>query len=182
MHTITSPTVQSENVVAYTAKVMPEGAQRARHVELDENYIVQLAREILRKRHTVSPRTFTNPNHVREVLGDWFMGCEREEFVIVLLDSQHRQLHIETVFTGTINAAPVYPREIIKLVLRYNAAAVILAHNHPSGEPEPSDADKRVTTRIEEALRTIDVNLLDHFVMTSDGTDRAVSFAERDWL
>lgn len=182
MHKITSPSVHSENVVAYTAKVMPEGAQRARHVELDENYIVQLAREILRKRHAKPARAFTNPNHVREALGDWFMGCEREEFVIMLLDSQHRQLHIESVFVGTINAAPVYPREIIKLVMRYNAAAVILAHNHPSGTVEPSDADKRVTTRIQEALNTIDVALLDHFVMTSEGNDRAFSFAERGWL
>lgn len=182
MHTTTTPIVQSENVVAYTAKVMPEGAQRARHVELDETYIVQLAREILRKKHATTPRKFTNPNHVREALGDWFMGCEREEFVVMLLDSQHRQLHIETVFVGTISAAPVYPREIIKLVMRYNAAAVILAHNHPSGVPEPSNADRRVTTRIKDALNTVDVSLLDHFVMTSEGTDRSVSFAERGWL
>lgn len=122
---------------------------------------------------------FTRPEMVRDYLAVQLRHQAREVFVVLLLDSQHRLLHYCELFYGTINAAPVYPREIIKLVMRHNAAAVILAHNHPSGVAEPSDADQRVTDRIAEALRTIDVNLLDHFVI---GAGETVSFKERGWL
>ncbi|WP_194756125.1 RadC family protein [Aliidiomarina indica] len=122
---------------------------------------------------------FTRPEMVRDYLAAQLRHQGREVFVVLLLDSQHRLLHYCELFYGTINAAPVYPREIIKLVMRYNAAAVILAHNHPSGVAEPSDADQRVTDRIGAALQTIDVNLLDHFVI---GAGETVSFKERGWL
>lgn len=122
---------------------------------------------------------FTRPEMVKDYLAAQLRHQDREVFAILLLDSQHRLLHYCELFYGTINAAPVYPREIIKLVMRHNAAAVILAHNHPSGVAEPSQADQRVTTRIREALSTIDVALLDHFVI---GAGETVSFAERGWL
>ena len=94
------------------------------------------------------------------------------------MDSQHRLIEYKELFFGTINAAPVYPREVMKEVLQQNAAAVILAHNHPSGVTEPSEADKRVTTRIKDALNHIDVPVLDHIVVGQD----TVSFAERGLL
>jgi len=122
---------------------------------------------------------FTRPEMVKDYLAAQLRHQPREVFALLLLDSQHRLLHYCELFYGTINAAPVYPREIIKLVMRHNAAAVILAHNHPSGVAEPSQADQRVTTRIQEALTTIDVALLDHFVI---GAGETVSFAERGWL
>ena len=94
------------------------------------------------------------------------------------MDSQHRLIEYKELFFGTINAAPVYPREVMKEVLQQNAAAVILAHNHPSGVTEPSEADKRVTTRIKDALNHIDGPVLDHIVVGQD----TVSFAERGLL
>ncbi len=96
----------------------------------------------------------------------------------MLMDSQHRLIEYKELFFGTINAAPVYPREVMKEVLQQNAAAIILAHNHPSGVTEPSEADKRVTTRIKDALNHIDVPVLDHIVVGQD----TVSFAERGLL
>lgn len=122
---------------------------------------------------------FTRPELVRSYLTAQLRHQPREVFAVMLLDSQHRLLQFEELFYGTINAAPVYPREIIKLVVKYNAAAVIIAHNHPSGLAEPSQSDQRVTERIKEALNVIDVALLDHFVIGTEGT---VSFAERGML
>ncbi len=122
---------------------------------------------------------FTNPQLVRDYLATKLRHQTREVFALLLLDNQHRLLHYEELFYGTINAAPVYPREIVKLVLDKNAAAIILAHNHPSGVAEPSQADRRVTERIQEALKTIDVAVLDHFVI---GAGETVSFAERGLL
>lgn len=122
---------------------------------------------------------FTDPTMVRDYLTTKLRDQPREVFVVLLLDSQHRLLKYCELFHGTINAAPVYPREIVKLVLEHNAAAVILAHNHPSGVAEPSQADQRVTERLKNALTMIDVSLLDHFVI---GAGKPVSFAERGLL
>ncbi|MGQ4276791.1 RadC family protein [Pseudidiomarina sp. E22-M8] len=122
---------------------------------------------------------FTQPSMVRDYLTAQLRHQQREVFVVLLLDSQHRLLKYVELFHGTINAAPVYPREIIKLVMHHNAAAVILAHNHPSGVAEPSNADQRVTDRLKKALTMIDVALLDHFVI---GSGEPVSFAERGLL
>lgn len=122
---------------------------------------------------------FTQPAMVRDYLTAQLRHQQREVFVVLLLDSQHRLLKYVELFHGTINAAPVYPREIIKLVMQHNAAAVILAHNHPSGVAEPSQADQRVTERLKKALSMIDVDLLDHFVI---GSGQPVSFAERGLL
>lgn len=122
---------------------------------------------------------FTEPGMVRDYLTAQLRHQPREVFVVLLLDSQHRLLRYCELFYGTINAAPVYPREIVKLVLEHNAAAVILAHNHPSGVAEPSQADQRITDRLKQALQMIDVALLDHFVI---GAGKPVSFAERGLL
>jgi DNA repair protein RadC len=95
------------------------------------------------------------------------------------LNNQHEFLHYKELFSGTINAASVYPREIVKYALDYNAANVILAHNHPSGTPEPSQADIAITQRIRQALDLIDVQVLDHIVV---GAGNAVSLAQRGCL
>ena len=104
---------------------------------------------------------------------------DREVFGLILLDSQHGVLGFEILFYGTIDSASVYPREIVKCVLNANAAAVILTHNHPSGRPEPSTADAALTKRLQIALETIEVRVLDHLVI--GGAD-SVSFAERGLL
>ncbi|RUO76290.1 RadC family protein [Idiomarina seosinensis] len=122
---------------------------------------------------------FTEPRMVKDYLTTQLRHQSREVFVVLLLDSQHRLLRYEELFQGTINAAPVYPREVLKMVMQHNAAAVILAHNHPSGVAEPSQADQRVTERLKKALNLVDVALLDHFVI---GSGDPVSFAERGLL
>ena len=100
----------------------------------------------------------------------------REAFGVVFLDSKHRVLAYETLFFGTVDCATVHPREVVRRTLELNAAAVILAHNHPSGDTTPSDADRRLTGRLSAALRLIDVRVLDHFVVARNAS---VSFAEQ---
>ena len=99
-----------------------------------------------------------------------------EAFYILFLDNQHRVIQDELLFEGTIDAASVYPREVVKRALHHNAAALILAHNHPSGHAEPSECDKMITQRVKDALALIDVRVLDHFVI---GVGQTVSFAQR---
>ena len=109
-----------------------------------------------------------------------WLGCEeREHFGVLLLDNQHRIIHKEVLFSGTIDEASVYPREAVKLVLARNAAAVILAHNHPSGMAVPSSADKAITRKLQDALNTVDVRMLDHLLV---GGTNVLSFAEEGLL
>jgi len=104
---------------------------------------------------------------------------EREVFGVLLLDQQHRVIRYQELFQGTINQASVYSREVVKVALLNNAAAVILVHNHPSGDPNPSMADKSLTKAIEEALGLIDIRTLDHLVVASEGYR---SLAQMGWL
>lgn len=122
---------------------------------------------------------FTSVTAARDWLRLTLSGLEREVFMVLLLDNQNRLLAHETLFSGSINRTEVHPREIVKTALRYNAAAVVLAHNHPSGHAEPSDVDRRITGVIKNALALIDVRLPDHLVV---GSKDIVSFAERGWL
>ncbi|HHQ69326.1 MAG TPA: JAB domain-containing protein [Halothiobacillaceae bacterium] len=112
--------------------------------------------------------------YLRAELGD----CHQEIFGVVFLDNRHRVIRFERLFYGTIDQATVHPREVIRAVLKYNAAAVILAHNHPSGVAEPSMADKQITQRLKQALDLIEVRLLDHIIVG----DPATSFAEQGLL
>ena len=102
-----------------------------------------------------------------------------EVFGCLFLDNRHRVIHFEELFHGTIDGASVHPRQVVKRALHHNAAAVILAHNHPSGIAEPSRADEQITLRLKEALALIDVRVLDHFII---GDGESVSFAERGLL
>ncbi|EHP4799773.1 DNA repair protein RadC [Salmonella enterica subsp. enterica serovar Sangera] len=104
---------------------------------------------------------------------------EREIFMALYLDNQNRLLEHETLFLGTINNTEVHPREIVKSALRHNAAAVILAHNHPSGVTDASKADRTITNRIVNALDLVEVRVLDHFII---GDGNTLSFAEMGWL
>ena len=117
----------------------------------------------------------SSPQDTRNYLRLKFAGLEHEVFACLFLDQRHRVICFEELFTGTIDGASVYPREVVKATLKHNAAAVIFAHNHPSGNAEPSQSDKHITGRLKEALALIDVRVLDHFVVG----DEVVSFAER---
>jgi len=103
----------------------------------------------------------------------------REIFAIVFLDTRHRVIHYDELFFGTLNGATVHPREVVKSVLRHNAAAVIVAHNHPSGVAEPSQPDKSITSKLAASLELVDVKLLDHLII---GDGEYVSLAERGLL
>ena len=96
----------------------------------------------------------------------------------MLLNNQHQMIEFNELFFGTVDSASVYPREVVKLVLEKNVSAVIFTHNHPSGDSNPSQADRRITERLKDALALVDLRVLDHIVVGSD----CVSFAERGWL
>lgn len=102
-----------------------------------------------------------------------------EQFCVMFLNNQHQLIAFETLFSGTIDQAPVFPRVIVQRALEHNAAAVILAHNHPSGTLEASRADRTITQRIQDALQLIDVRVLDHFIVSTEGW---LSFSESGYL
>ena len=116
------------------------------------------------------------PEAVRQYLAVHYAGQEREVFGCLFLDNRHRLIAVEEMFLGTIDGASVHPREVVKRALKLNAAAVILAHNHPSGVAEPSQADELITARIRDALALVDIRVLDHLVV---GGTTVTSFAER---
>jgi len=119
---------------------------------------------------------FTSPDHVRDYLHATLRDREAEVFCVMFLDNRHRLIRFEECFNGTIDGASVHPREIVRKALAHNAAAVILAHNHPSGVTEPSQADIALTQRLKDALALVDVRVLDHFII---GDGRPMSLSER---
>ncbi|KGK43255.1 DNA repair protein RadC [Nitrincola sp. A-D6] len=143
-----------------------------------ETELMRLAK-LLAKRRLARGRKVGSPDEVHRCLQTLLMDYEHEVFGVLMLDNRHRIIQFAEMFRGTINSASVYPREVVKEALANNAAAVILVHNHPSGEPEPSQADRQITDRIKLALDTVDVRVLDHVVVGHEGT---VSFAERGWV
>ena len=121
----------------------------------------------------------SSPRAVREFLAVKLGTLEHEIFSVLLLDTRHRLIDYVELFRGTINGASVHPREVVKLALARNAAALVLAHPHPSGSPEPSQADELITRRLKEALALVDIAVLDHVIVAGGET---VSFAERGML
>lgn len=151
----------------------------ARELASTDQQTIRKALTLLESQLREPGASFTSTSAVRDWLHLQLATLEREEFVVLFLDNQHRLINHETVFKGSISHTEVHAREVVKSCLRHNAAAVILAHNHPSGYAEPSDADRRITTRLKQALDIMDIRLLDHLVV--GGMD-IVSFAERGWL
>jgi DNA repair protein RadC len=140
--------------------------------------VLEMARraltETLREQDALS-----SPGAVRDYLRLKLAGLGHEVFMAVFLDAQNRVVALEELFRGTLTQTSVYPREVVKQALARNAAGVILAHNHPSGVAEPSQADRWLTDQLKAALALVDVRVLDHFIVAGD---RGVSFAERGWL
>ena len=124
-------------------------------------------------------RTLTSPKEVFSHLQALLAEHEHEVFALLMLDSRHRVIAFAEVFRGTLDGASVYPREVVKIALEHNAAAIILVHNHPSGDPEPSQADRSLTTKLRDALNLVGVRTLDHIVV---GQEDCVSLAERGHL
>jgi DNA repair protein RadC len=136
---------------------------------------LEIARRTLREKLDAGS-AMSAPGAVRDYLRLMLHGRPHEVFVVVYLDAQHRVLASEELFRGTLTQTSVYPREVVKRALHFNAAAVIFAHNHPSGVAEPSRADESLTAALKQSLSMVDVRVLDHFVVAGDS---ALSFAER---
>jgi len=134
-----------------------------------ERSVIDAALAILGRYLGEPGAVFDNPHAVREFL-HLHLGAEKTEvFAVLYLDSQHRAIAFETPFNGTLAQTSVYPREIARAALQHHAAAVILAHNHPSGTQQPSRADETLTGVLKAALAVLDVRVLDHFIVTGDG-------------
>ncbi len=136
--------------------------------------VMELARRALREELS-SGSMFDSPDTVSDWLRLKLSQLEHEVFMVLLLNARHQLIDVVELFRGTLTQTSVYPREVVKLALKSNAAAVILAHNHPSGATEPSSADQRLTSTLKHALATIDVQVLDHFIVA--GNAAPVSFA-----
>ena len=159
---------------SFDASLMVRDAQ-GRYLLATTDQILEAARQAIEHKMQRGA-SFTSPAAVKEYLCAKLAGYEHEVFAVLFLDSQHRLIEYTEMFRGTIDSASVYPRELVKEALRLNAAAVIVSHNHPSGNPEPSAADRALTQRLKESLALVDVRTLDHIVVTGSST---TSFAER---
>jgi DNA repair protein RadC len=140
--------------------------------------VMEVAKRCLRQ-NLQSGSALTSPGAVRDYLRLAIAEREHEVFVCLWLDAQHRVISCEELFRGTLTQTSVYPREIVKASLKANAAAVIFAHNHPSGVAQPSQADELLTRNLREALALVEVKVLDHFIVAGS---QALSFAERGLL
>jgi DNA repair protein RadC len=139
---------------------------------------LELARRSIGERLSAGA-ALTSPGGVRDYLKLTLGGREHEVFVCIFLDAQHRVVKSEELFRGTLTQTSVYPREVVKAALAANAAAIIFAHNHPSGVAQPSQADELLTRNLKDALALVDVKVLDHFIVAGN---QAISFAERGLL
>lgn len=159
------------------------GASRtAAEPEFQLTHVLGVAKELLLRglrRDMQTASIIESPAALRDWLRLYCADLQHEVFVVVFLDAHHRVLDVEQMFRGTITQTSVYPREIVKAALARNAAAVALAHNHPSGQAEPSRADEMLTSTLKSALALVDVRIIDHFVVSGD---QLVSFAERGLL
>lgn len=129
--------------------------------------VLEKAAEIIAEKY-MRGDVFCNPTATKDYIKYRLGSYEREVFGLMLLDNQHRLIEFTELFYGTIDSASIYPREVVKVCLEKNAAAVILAHNHPSGDAAPSQSDRRITQRLKDALALIDVRVLDHIVVGED--------------
>ncbi|OGS92147.1 MAG: hypothetical protein A2Z95_00565 [Gallionellales bacterium GWA2_60_18] len=152
------------------------GMGQAKYAQLQA--VLEMARRALQE-EIKSGDALNSPRAVRDYLRLLLGGRQQEVFMVIFLDSQHRVVAAEELFHGTLTQTSVYPREVVKRALAHNAAALILAHNHPSGVAEPSQSDRMLTDALKQALGLVDVRVLDHFVVTAGQT---LSFAEQGLL
>src|SRR5262245_45090463 len=142
---------------------------------VSDEEVIAAALRILSRRLSRA-NAMTSPRVTREYLTVRFAHLEHEVFACLFLDARHHIIACEELFRGTVDGASVYAREVVKRTLAHNASAVILAHNHPSGVPEPSEADRSITLKLSKALALVEVRLLDHMIV---GGASVVSLAER---
>lgn len=140
--------------------------------------VVELSHRYLKVKMT-NENSLSSPSLTHHYLASRLANKDREIFMVIFLDNQNHVITSEEMFIGTYNCVEVHPREVARRALQYNAASLILAHNHPSGMAEPSQADRNLTQKIEQVCQLIDVRIIDHIVI---GKGEYVSFAERGWI
>lgn len=160
-------------------RLLPPDPKRLLQLTDEDQSLINQAIRCLEKQYLVKSDIMTSPDATRAYLKLRLYALEYEVFSVLFLDNRHRVICYEELFRGTIDGASVHPREIVRRVIETNAAAVIFAHNHPSGVADPSPADLRLTQTLKNALSLIDVRVLDHIVI---GDVDSVSFAERGLL
>jgi DNA repair protein RadC len=144
---------------------MPSQVQEARAEYRADDAVLAAAMKILAKRLRQPGQLFSSPAIVKDYLTLQLAMLESERFDVLFVDTKNRLLKHEIMFTGTVTQTNVYPREVVKLALQLNAVSVILAHNHPSGEPTPSEADHRITQTLVQALGLVGIRVLDHIIV-----------------
>ena len=149
------------------------GMGQAKYVQLQA--VLEMSRRALQE-EMKNGDALNSPRAVRDYLQLLLRGRAQEVFMVIFLDAQNRVLASEELFSGTLTQTSVYPREVVKRALHFNAAAVIFAHNHPSGVTEPSQSDRMLTDALKQSLALVDVRVLDHFIVAGSG---CLSFAER---
>ncbi len=150
------------------------------HLDLRTRRAIERAAKLLEESAIYRVEAMNSPAAVQTYLKMKMAGLEHEEFHVIWLDAQNRLIAFDCLFSGTLTQVSVHPREVVKAAMRHNAAACILAHNHPSGIPEPSPADEILTRTLKETLSMVDVKILDHFIVSGNNTP--LSFAERGLL
>ena len=164
--------------------LLPASTNRLAHLKAaqlspdEQTHVIELALEVLCRRYQPG-EPIDNPGRMRDYLQLRLSEREHEIFAVAFLDNRHRVLRFEELFRGTVDGCSVHPRVIVQMALKVNAAAVILAHNHPSSVPDPSQADRKITQKIQEALALVDIRVLDHFILTRQSV---LSFAESGLL
>lgn len=148
-------------------------------MQASELEVIDQALAILDSRLRTKGAALESPEAVRAYLRLQLEQEQCEVFAVLFLDTRHRVLKFSRMFTGTVDQAAVYPREVVKAGLSLNASAAIVCHNHPSGDATPSHADRQLTVRLKEVLGLVDIRLLDHFVI---GHGETTSFAENGWI
>ena len=159
------------NPTILVAKDDPRASLLARRLDVARELLLRDLHEQMR-----STPIMSSPQALRDWLRLHCAGLEHEVFLVLYLDAHHRLIEAEEIFRGTLTQTSVYPRELVKGALARNAAALAVAHNHPSGEAEPSRADELLTQNLKSALSLVDVRVIDHFVVAGD---QILSFAER---
>lgn len=152
--------------------------QRRRYRPANADQVLEAARRVVDQRMRRGT-SFKDPSVARQFFRDKLAGLEREVFAAVFLDCRHRMIDYAELFFGSLDGAEVHPREVVRQALLHNAGALLIAHNHPSGNAEPSAADRALTARLKQALALIEVRLLDHIVV---GGSQTMSLAERGWV
>ena len=170
---------QISGVTTDDSSVDPLVDQQVRQQREKEDKVIARAKRLLLQRMQIAGKLLSSVREVQDFLVLQLSERHNEVFCCLFLDNQHRLIEYHEIFFGTIDGCSVHPREVVRMALKFNAAAVIFAHNHPSGVAEPSQSDMRITERLSAALELIDVRVIDHFIV---GRNCVVSFAQQGLL